>query len=62
MVRKEKLVRKEQSDLKLPKKGIHKKYTRAELDDMIVRLAEAHGMLEREEVSDRYKKRKLINQ
>jgi len=45
MMRSETIVSKSKSDLRVPKKITGKKYSRQELDDMIVRLAEAHGML-----------------
>lgn len=45
MVRTETMVGKATSDLKTPKKISSGKYTRKELDDMTVKLANAHGML-----------------
>ena len=40
----EKVVKKEASDLKLPRKS-NEKYSRVKLDDLIIRLAEAHGLI-----------------
>jgi len=45
MMRSETIVSKSKSDLRVPKRMSDKKYSRKELDDMIVRLAEAHGMV-----------------
>lgn len=44
MVRNEKTVRKEESDLKVLKKVDSEKYSRKELDDIIIKLAEVHGI------------------
>lgn len=43
-MRTETIVKKDESDLKLPRKS-NKKYSRTELDIMTVRLAEAHGLI-----------------
>ena len=46
MVRTEQIIKKEDSNLKMPITTSGKgKYTREELDEMVIKLAEAHGMI-----------------
>lgn len=43
-MRTETIAKKEDSDLKLPQKS-NRKYTQPELHDLVIRLAEAHGLI-----------------
>lgn len=44
IMRTEKVVKKEASELKMPAKS-KKEFTRKELDDLVIRLSEAHGLV-----------------
>ncbi len=43
-MRTETIHKKEASDIKMPRKS-NKKFTKAELDELVIRLAEAHDMM-----------------
>lgn len=45
MVRDERMMKKEESDMALPAKSNADKFTRKELDELTVKLAEVHGLI-----------------